>query len=347
MHPPGFQATVSAMMRMRSLPGIWLLTLLCLSACGGGASSADAGTGGDADGGDGDGSGSGSGGQQRPRSDNQVGGDPIVQCDRFDSFACGPGQKCALLIRRAPEETDYLVQTGCVDVPKERPVGAICTPWGDEHTFEGLGEEVYLDPCAQGLVCSDDPAIDGLHRCQPACQSGRYQDRGLYPSLCDDPGSYCSSVPPIPRPDSQSHPLLEWCIRAADCDPGAADSCGEGLGCYARLGDNAGAVLTECYVAPDAPTTDFEPCEYINECAPGSHCWGPVRIPPAEWTGDQRRCRPACVPGAGGDEDAGTGDEDAGVGPDNGGCPAGTACRAFSESELSLGAASGSLGQCE
>lgn len=323
--------------------GLWLLIAVGLGACNAGTTTVDAGAGSKDAGGDGDGDGDGT--DQRPRSDADQQGDPVPPCDRFDRFGCPAGQKCAIVIRRAPDEQGFGVYNGCVAAPKDRGLGAPCEQWSDEYEASGLTDEVYLDPCEQGLLCAPDPAVARLFTCQPSCQSGRYQ--GFAPNLCEDPGAYCSSVPPI-TDDPKPNRYLERCFAAADCDPADAGSCGQGRGCFPRLDDTGAAVLTECYAVQPEPVADFEACQFIDDCQAGSQCWGPVRVPPASWQAEERLCRPSCTPGAPPDAGAGdTDDEDAGMGGHNGGCPAGTVCEPLSESGLSLMQVGPVLGQCE
>jgi len=319
--------------------------------CGGGNSGPDSGSGdnGDGDNGGGDGPGSirdifGTGGSGLPRSDASTEGDPIPPCLRFDQFGCGAGQKCAIVIRRAPGEDGFGVYNGCVDVFKERGLGAPCVQWSVEYAVAGLADEVFLDPCEQGLYCAADPSVPGLTTCQQSCQSGRYQ--GLEPRACDGAGDYCSTV--------EGNPYLEWCVESAGCDPTDTLACGEGQGCFLRPGDQASgadAALSECYPTFEPAVPDGELCQFINDCNPGSLCWGPVRVPPARWEEAEILCRPTCLP-TDGDGDGGV--DDGGMDPmepvDAGGlssCPLGQTCVPFGESGLELGTIDANFGQCE
>lgn len=323
-----------------------LLTwLLAVGACGDGGSGADAGSAGDGDGdgrtgGDGDrgvgdvlGDGDSPG---LPRSDAGASGDPIPPCDRFDQFGCGAGQKCGIVIRRASDEESYGVYNGCVDVLKERGLGAPCVQWSVAYTGPDITDEVFIDPCEQGLVCAADATVPGLFTCQQSCQSGRYRD--LPGRFCSKAGQYCSTV--------EQNPYIEWCVQSAGCDPTDPLSCGEGSGCYLRPGDVEDEALSECYPAFEPAVPDGDPCQFINDCAPGSLCWGPVRVPPGRWQPDEIRCRRACRPGAdemdGGADDSGMAD----AGP-TGQCDLGQTCVPFGESGLELGTIAASFGQCE
>lgn len=314
--------------------------LLALGACGDGASDGDAGSAGDGDGdasgGDGDGDeggGDGDGNPGLPRLDAGADGDPIPPCDRFDQFGCGAGQKCGIVIRRAPDEETYGVYNGCVDVLKERGLGAPCVQWSVAYALPGLVDEVWLDPCEQGLVCAADASVPGLFTCQQSCQSGRY--RGLPGRFCGEAGQYCSTV--------EQNPYLEWCVQSAGCDPTDPLACGEGAGCYLRPGDVQDEALSECYPTFEPAVADGDLCQYINDCAAGSLCWGPVRVPPGRWQDDEIRCRKTCVPGG---ADADGGDDDAGAGADDT-CDLGQTCVPFGESGLELGTIGASFGQCE
>lgn len=316
--------------------GLLLSATACFG-CGSGKGAPDGGTAGD---GDGDSPGSvldvfGTGGTGLARSDASAAGDPIPMCDRFDQFGCGAGQKCAIVIRRAPGDEGFGVYNGCVDVFKERGEGAPCIQWSVAYSAPGLADEVFLDPCEQGLLCAADTAVPGLFTCQQSCQSGR---QGLPSHLCGEAGQYCSTA--------EGNPYLEWCVQSAGCDPTDVDACGEGQGCFLRPDDQSDAALSECYPTFEPTVPDGELCQFINDCDPGSLCWGPVRVPPARWdSAEDVRCRPTCVP-SGDDSDGGA--DDAGVDPDDpSACPLGQTCIPFGESGLELGTIKANFGQCE
>jgi hypothetical protein len=82
---------------------------------------------------------------------------------------------------------------------------------------------------------------------------------------------------------------------------------------------------------------DQKPCQYVNDCAPGSSCFGPAGVSPLQWTSTDFLCRPLCSGPTSGD-DAGTADD--------GG--AGCSCIAFKGTGLDFSQIpSKPYGQCE
>jgi hypothetical protein len=275
----------------------------------------------------------------RPRRDAQVGRDPIPECDRFDPLACGAGQRCQVVIRRAAAETQFLIYAGCIENVEARGLGDPCEPWGGAsllHQAPGLEDEVYVDPCGAGLFCAPDRQVRGSFTCQRACQSGRYM--GFPRSGCSSATAFCAGPP--------QSPYEETCRESDRCDPSSAEGCGPGTGCYLRLNDAQNGVLTVCLPAVDMPRADGEACMFLNDCSPGSSCWGPTRVPPSRW--ETLACRRSCLTDAVPDADAGLSDEDAGtVTTGAPGCRAGQECVGFQGSGLDLSGVSPALGQCE
>lgn len=277
------------------------------------------------------------------RRDAQMpGDDPIASCQRFDPLACAAGEECKVLIRRAPGDVDFTIYEGCVEPRNERGPGDPCEAFGglvDPYRIEGLVDEVHVDPCTEGYFCAPDPELRGLSTCQPACATSSLSG---YSRACSGDGEYCSSV----------GPYQQTCIRSDGCDPADPSSCGAGSGCYLRLGDDAASVLSVCLPAPTDPVADGDSCidaatgtYFLNACNPGSHCWGPVTVPPARWAEADYICRRGCTPGAGSGADAGD-EDDAGT-PDADGCGSGLQCVDFTDSGLDVSAISASFGNCE
>lgn len=271
------------------------------------------------------------GGFIRPPDAQGTGGDPIPQCDRFDPDACGPGQRCHLLIRRLEGQEQFLIYPGCVEDSIVRGEGDPCDPWGGgtrTYMTEGLEDEVYVDPCADGLYCAPNLRIRGHYTCQRACETGRIG--------CSGEGEYCYGDP---------RGLEQFCRASDGCNPTDPNACGEGAGCYLRLDDRGTGVLTVCLPTVEDPLADGASCGYLNDCRPGSSCWGSSRLPPDLWT--ELTCQRSCTVGLrGGDDDAGVlEDDDAGV--PSGSCGGGRSCEPLSESGLDLRHAGTSLGQCE
>ena len=276
-----------------------------------------------------------------PRRDAAIGGeDPIPDCSRGDTKPCAAGQRCAVLIRRAPDATDFTIAEGCVAAGATRGLGDPCAPFGgldQPYRVPGLTDEVHVDQCGDGLFCASSVAVRGLNTCQPACAA---QSVSGYDAPCEGAGEYCSGT----------GAFQQVCRKSDGCNPADPTSCGAGRGCYLRVGDDGMSVLSVCFPAPDMPVADGETCidamtgtYYINACNPGSSCWGPVRRPPTAWAIADYLCRRACDPGAGSGTDAG--DDDAGVGGSS--CRGGQECVDFSESGLDISNVHGDFGACE
>jgi hypothetical protein len=275
----------------------------------------------------------------RPRRDAQVGTDPVPECNRFDPLACGAGQRCQVVIRRAAGEEQFLIYNGCIEGGDTRGEGDPCDPWGGgfvPYRADGLDDELYADPCDSGLFCAPDPDVRGHFTCQRACESGRFE--GQLGMACGSDEQYCTGP----------GPYEEVCRNSDECDPTSPSGCGAGIGCYLRLNDTGTGVLTVCLPTVEVPVTDGAACQFLNDCQPGSSCWGPARVPATRWAAEDLQCRRSC---SAGDEGVDAGidvadGEDGGV-SGSGGCRGGTECVAFEGSGLDLSTVSASLGQCE
>lgn len=273
-------------------------------------------------------------GGQLPRRDARVDGDPVPPCDRFDLQSCGVGQACILVIRRAPMEDQFSIYAGCVEAGNQRAEGDPCVPWGEDlYNAPGLSDEIFVDPCDTGLHCAPDPTIRNHFSCQASCERGLTQ--------CA-PGQFCLGP----------GPLQEVCNESNRCDPLNQVGCAAGEGCYLRLGDQGQSVLSVCLDAPTDPIADGEACGFLNECAPGSSCFGPSDRPPTTWLNADYVCRTSCggalVADAGSDLDGGADEDDGGTtSPGPSGCGAGLSCNPLSGAGLDLSAVPIEIGQCE
>jgi hypothetical protein len=277
-----------------------------------------------------------------PRRDAQVGGEDVVpECQRTDPASCATGERCAVVIRRPPEATDYTIYEGCVEAGGERGLGDPCAPFGglvEPYRAAGLTDVVYADPCGDGLFCAPDFEVRGLNTCQRACASPSVTG---YTVACEGAGEYCGG----------NQPFQQVCRTSDGCDPSDPMSCGPGRGCYLRLGDDIETVISLCFPEPDMPVADGESCideatgtYYINACSPGASCWGPVRKPPIRWANEDYLCRRACDPtlaSAGAD----AGDDDAGTAAD--GCVGSRECVDFAASGLDISNIRAEFGHCE
>jgi hypothetical protein len=328
---------------------------LCLAACGdsSGSKAGDGGT---------DASTNPNGPRPNVRDrDAATGSDVLRTCSRFEPNSCGAGERCAVALRALPDQAVFEILEICVE-DGGRGLGDPCDQFdgfGVAYETPGLTDEVYVDPCGEGLYCAADlDARGGLFTCQRACESGLYAPEPA--GACDDL-QFCSG------PGARE----EVCTDSDQCDPSDPDSCGEGQGCF--LWRDGEQLFTICVMAPDPETmpAEGEPCldtdgvRYINACGPGLQCWGPAHLSPAEWSERDLVCRRSCnVDLAGdGDNDAGadTSDDDAGTdtamdgGVDAGGgakirpgtCAPGQRCAPLSESSLAVGPLPDGSGLCE
>jgi hypothetical protein len=283
------------------------------------------------------------GGFIRRRDAQITSGDPIPPCMRFDPMPCGAGQQCQLVIRRSGD-AGFLIYSGCVEGADARPLGAPCDQWGGQgrpYAADGLQDEVYVDPCAQGLYCAADPKVRGHYSCQRSCESGRRQGQTEIVS-CPSPTQYCAPG------SSMATGLEEVCRESDTCDPSDPTSCGPGRGCYLRLNDNGTGALSVCLPVSDMPVADGAACQYLNDCNPGSSCWGPARLPPSRWMDSDLVCHRSCDTTSSGSLASDAGDDgDGGPGHGGGGCRGRTSCTSFSGSGLSVSSVSVPVGQCE
>jgi hypothetical protein len=236
-----------------------------------------------------------------PRGDDQMpSGDPIPLCDRFDPLACGAGQQCRVVIRRAAGSADFEIFAGCVEGLEARALGDPCDPWGGgllPYQAPGLMAEVYVDPCDEGLFCGPDPDVRFASSCQVACA----RDQGIG---CASPTQYCLA--------SGQTSLEDVCRESDGCDPLDPAACGVGSGCYLRLNDRADGVLSVCLPVATELVEDGQPCDFLNSCRPGSSCFPPARLAPEQWQDTDWLCRRHCSAGQDTSSDAGTDDADGG-----------------------------------
>ena len=278
------------------------------------------------------------GGFIRPRDAQNTSGDPLPECDRFDPLACSAGESCQVVIRRAAGEEQFLIYSGCVEGVDPRGGGDPCVPLqlggsNVPYKAEGLEDEVYVDQCDEGLFCAPDPDVRGHFSCQRSCESGRFA--GQVGMVCPSDTEFCTG----------RGTFEEVCRQSDECDPTSPQSCGPGSGCYLRLNDTGTGLLTVCLAQSPMPLADGEPCQFLDDCQPGSSCFAPARLPPARWTAEDLICRRSCIVGAEADAGAEPVDEDdAGVAA--GTCGGGLSCVGFG-SGLDLSAVSSALGQCE
>ncbi len=148
---------------------------------------------------------------------------------------CGAGFKCAPY---ASDGGDVWDANKCTTVGVS-VIGASCKATGSPTSG--------YDSCAAGLICWDVDANTLLGVCYALC-SGDPLD-----PVCP-PGSGCSMT---------NQGAVNVCL--ADCDP-LTNKCPEGQVCVPDGGDQFLCQAAGGAVAVGAP------CEYVNECEPGSMC---------------------------------------------------------------------------
>ena len=260
---------------------------------------------------------------------------PIKTCNRFDPLACGAGEECHVLVRRALGEDQFSITTGCVEDVQGRALGAPCDPWGGfglTYQVPELLDEVHVDPCDEGLFCAPDAVVRSAYSCQRACDNSN----GIG---CSSATQFCLAT--------ADDPFEDVCFESDACDPASVTDCGPGRGCYLRLNDSFTGVLSLCLTTAEMPAEDGESCASggsvsLSGCRAGSSCWGPVALPPERWTEADYLCRRSCDLGTG----VAASDADAGVeGGASGACGVGAECVDVSVAGLEI-ASGASLGQC-
>jgi hypothetical protein len=216
--------------------------------------------------------------------------DPAPPCNRFDFNACTEqaDRQCRVAIRKSAEQTEFQVYSACVTGVPGKRLDSPCQPWGERlqrHEAPGLEDELYVDPCGLGLICTDDLVFSGNHTCRPICDFE--SDR-----LCQR-NQLCAS--------GARTEFEQACLPIDACDPTQRGACGEDNECYLRPNDVAKGVITVCLpLISDAPFADGAKCESTFNCRPGSWCWGPADRRPGDWTESEQICRPVCaLPDAG------------------------------------------------
>jgi hypothetical protein len=193
-------------------------------------------------------------------------------CDPF-SQDCPEGEKCVA----HASSGEYWNGNTCVPVTGSQAAGEPCSYAGVDEAF---------DDCDANSACWNVQEIDGEWSgvCRPFCM-GTADDPECTLSTCLI--GYESSV--------------SLCVPA--CDPLIQD-CAEGLGCFWSFS------AFDC-VATSVDIPIGEPCEYVNDCAPGLFCVAADFLPSCAGT---RCCSPFC--------DLNLGDADCAVFP-------GTSCVVF------------------
>jgi hypothetical protein len=272
----------------------------------------------------------GTGGGMIGRRDGQVTStDPVTDCDPTRPVPCPAGQSCRPLIRRMTGEQQFSLSIGCVDDRGGRALDAPCDPFNGfqgPYRADGLEDEVYVDPCAEGLYCTSSPSVRGAFSCQESCPTGACASSD---QLCIGPNE------------------VEAVCRDVDkCDPLTGGGCSGGMTCYLALDVTGTRVLPSCQPTPPMPLADGAACEFVGDCLAGSSCWGPPRLPPERWTMESLLCRPTCnaMIAAPVDELDGGSEEDGGI---PGTCAGGAQCRALSASGLDVTLLEDGFGQCE
>lgn len=176
-------------------------------------------------------------------------------CDSFDQV-CSDGEKCV----------PYAIDGG------ELPNANKCVPV--------LGDGQPGDPCSfDGVVAATD-SCNALSRCL-------VQD-GSTMGTCV---AFCTGTPESPVCEGDSQCVMGFDGSVADCLPQCHPAtppyfaCSEGMGCYW-----SGAAF-ECLSGAGSLGAG-EPCEFVNDCAPGHLCGEAAMVPGCQGTGC---CVPFCL----------------------------------------------------
>jgi hypothetical protein len=197
--------------------------------------------GGEGTAGDGDGDGNGDG-------DGDGDGDGLESCDPW-AQDCPVGEKC---VAASVEEHSELSINKCVPVLGEKQPGDGCSFAGFVEATDDCGADSY---CWNSAWLEDPAELVGT--CVAFCEGTAEQP------ICA-PGTTCVI---------DNDAVLNLCVEG--CDPVAQDCNMEPhdqIGCYIIDGDFICAQTTL-----DIPLG--EPCEFINDCAPGGVCVPGASLP--------------------------------------------------------------------
>ncbi|MCA9637096.1 MAG: hypothetical protein KC420_13810 [Myxococcales bacterium] len=210
---------------------------------------------------------------------------PGLHCDFFDPESCPEGHKCTFF---GDEWTTGWEDTKCVPITGDGELGDAC--------------KVEL-PANSGL---DDCAAH--HMCWDADEGGEGHCVGVCGGSWDKPTC----------PDGQALILgRTLCLCFPTCDP-IAPECDEGEVC-ALHNESAFVCTLDASEGKHPPGT---PCEFINECNPGSMCVDANALPTDACQGASGCCAPFC------DLNQGSGADNPACAPLAGEVP-GIGCHAF------------------
>jgi hypothetical protein len=171
---------------------------------------------------------------------------PNEPCNPVTQAGCDAGEKCAELVE---SEEPLLNRTTCV------PNGTAAE--GETCSRGAAGVETGFDDCVSGQSC-----LNGT--CSPICSANPDSCREASEAFGE--GDYCTLFADLYSDN------VGLCV--AGCNPVAADSCGDGFGCYLE----ATRGIASCAGVP-APAQDlaqnsdcFGPATggcFLNGCAPG------------------------------------------------------------------------------
>ena len=251
--------------------------------------------------------GSGDGGSQDATSEVTGNCSPVKGACDIVLQNCGSGKEC--VVARA---SDGGFTTECIATNNNEhiPKGSPCCPGGQ-------------NPCLPGLECLGAACAGGdaapTSRCAPHCCTGDDSVCGQspegYPGHCD---TNVNSGGPNPVD------LYQICTYAAVCKPFGIIPCPSASAC--EVLDNLGSAKCDNIYNPadggPAGAKEGEPCKYLNQCADGMMCFGPVA--------GSSTCLILClIPNSAPPFDAG-----ADGAAFQGGCPQGKACGALDPNQF-------------
>jgi hypothetical protein len=161
-------------------------------------------------------------------------------------------------------------QCMCDPLAQDCPQGEKCVPYSSEgDTWDCVKCVPVLGDQAAGEACSSDGIVMGTDDCDASSWCFTSEGEGTCHAFCT--GAVDN---PECAPDSNcwmSNEGAIWvCVPA--CDPLLQD-CEQGTGCYSS------GVIFGCVFVPSASLSVGEPCQDLNDCAPGLQCTEAEALP--------------------------------------------------------------------
>jgi hypothetical protein len=177
---------------------------------------------------------------------------------------------------------DFFHLPECDPFLQDCPHGEKCVPyassgetWDDVKCVPVLGDQATGEPCVFGGIVEATDDCDATSFCWPETEVD-----GEMVGTCLDFCGGSLDTPECPEGSEcliSSDPVVTLCFPM--CDPVAQD-CADGLGCYW-----SGTAFNCIWTANPPGVAPGQPCEFVNECEPGSVCADAAVMPNCEGTG--------------------------------------------------------------